>query len=165
MIGANNLLEIFDILIKNESFCKLVSFGEDAFQREEELVERLNHANEMKKIIAFTPQHPTLLQDQNTIRVCLYKGSAKIEYRDIANIQDLVFIDLYVPLKLVQTDLRIYLIENKIINLLDNQSIGTLGELSLVESYCEKIPKVQGYATMSITFKKSNGRTNYGRNR
>lgn len=161
MITTNNLKDIFNTLIGDETFCRLTAYESDPMGIDKsDIVNSVGHRDLMKDIIRFSPQIDDL-EDIDRARVCLYKGYTKI--RGISSVvrQEAIIMDLYVPHRLVREDFRIYQIENKVVALLDKMRIG-IGCLDYSEGFFIQLPPISGYSQYKMTFVMVEGRSRLG---
>jgi hypothetical protein len=70
-----------------------------------------------------------------------------------------VEIDLYVPHELVRVDMRIYLLENKLVGLLDGFKMSGFGAMEYVDGQFIPAPNVMGYSYYKMLFAMKQGRT------
>lgn len=125
------IINIFEELISDDLFCRLIYCGEDLFFIKEKVAidkydsndERTKKVNMMKENIKFIPQTSDL-QTNKTCRINMYYSTSNLR-NGLSVIRDeFIYIDIYCPFKLANEEFRIYDIEEKIKNILDDKKIG-----------------------------------------
>lgn len=158
MLSAKNINELFERLIADETFCRLVAYNENPLSEDKaDIVNSTEWKTLMKDIIRFSPQINDIEQEQR-VRMCLYKNFTKMSLNQTAVRNESIEIDLYVPHKLVRADMRSYLVESKIVDLLENYGITSIGFLDYVDGFFVPIPPISGYSLYKMMFTMKQGR-------
>ena len=151
MVTGKELKEIADKLKNDESFCRLAYYGENPFDDNKQDVIGLDNYKEiMDDIIRYAPQLPDV-ENMEQSRICLFKHYTKLNSGMEAIRYESVQIDLYVPHRLMNEELRVYELENKIVNLIDGMNVG-VGTLDYVDGRFVVITNVSGYVQFSMIF-------------
>jgi hypothetical protein len=163
MLTEQYLDVVYNKLIADESFCRLVYYGNNPFGEDKDDITMMsNHKDIMENSIRFSPGLDDL-QENEVVRVCLYKEYTKLRVDTSAVRLETLQFDIFVPHRLVREDKRVYKIENKIASLIDGMPLG-IGYLDYVNGSFVKIPNVSGYAMYKMTFSMEEGRRiSYGK--
>jgi hypothetical protein len=151
MLTGKELKEIANKLKQDESFCRLAHYGNDPFGEYREDITTLdNHDEIMNKIIQYAPQIPDVDADEET-RINIFKHYTRLKAEYEVMSYESVQIDIYVPHRLMNEELRIYDLENKICSLIEGMPIG-VGNLSYTDGRFVTITNVSGYVQYSMIF-------------
>jgi hypothetical protein len=157
MITEKEIEDIYNALIDDESFCRLLYYGEDPFEENKPDIKTNEKYKEiMESIIWLSPQRDDLEKNER-VRMCLYKHYSKINIANSPVRYETIQFEIYVPHRLMKKDKRIYQLENKIVNLIDHFKIGT-GNLDYVNGNFVTITNVTGYSQYSMSFLVAEGR-------
>jgi hypothetical protein len=160
MITKQNLLTIKEILINDESFCRLAYYGDNAMDVNlDDITTSLDKDSKMNEILWFSPQVEDLVEKEQT-RIMIYKSVTKLKSINSAKRNEVIRIDLFVPHRLQRNELRIYDLENAIVNLLDNKFIRGLNNLSYSDGRFLDSP-VKGFSLYRMIFEMEQGRDNF----
>jgi hypothetical protein len=153
MLTEQNLKNVFDILTNDESFCRLVFYGEEPFSENKTDVTSLDNYKDlfMDNYIFFSPQIEDL-GSLDTVRICLFKDYTKLRNLSTVVRHEAIQFDIYVPHRLQKLDMRIYKLENKIANLLDKMPMN-IGYLDYIDGSAIPLPPIQGYALYRMVFR------------
>jgi hypothetical protein len=160
MVTSQNIKEIFDKLTQNETFCRLVAYGDNPLGSDKsDIVGSDGWQDLMRDIIRFSPQISDLETEERT-RICLYKTYTKLKglQRSAVIRQGMIQIDIYVPNRLVKEDFRVYSIEDSIVGILDGSTITGVSPLDYSEGYFTALPPISGYAVYKMMFTIEEGR-------
>lgn len=157
MLTEQHLDDIYNKLIYDESFCRLVYYSDNPFGEDKSDITAMgNHKELMEDAIRFAPEMDNL-EESETVRICLYKEFTKLRTNPSAVRLETLQFDIYVPHNLVRKDKRVYKLENKIVGLIDGMPLG-IGYIDYVNGTFVRIPNVAGYAMYRMTFAMEEGR-------
>lgn len=161
MITKQNLLIIKDILINDESFCRLAYYGDNAMDVSlDDISTSPDRDVKMNEILWFSPQIDDLVEKEQT-RIMIYKSVTKLKKINDVKRSESIRIDLFVPHRLQRNELRIYDLENSIVNLLDNKFIRGLENLSYSDGRFIDSP-IKDYSLYRMIFEMEQGRDGFG---
>lgn len=159
MLAKSHIEQIYNKLIQNDTFCRLMIYDIDPLDpNKEDLVGKDSTLSMLKEVINFTSQSSEMFV-KATSRLFIYKGY--LRYRDGTQTfaKDPVIISIFVPNRLVQQDFRIYSIENAIINVLDGMHLDdAVGYLEFTQSSPIVLQPITGYTQYDLTFTTYQGR-------
>jgi hypothetical protein len=157
MITKQHLFTIYNILLNDESFCRLSYYGENPMDVDlDDISTSEDKEKKMKEVIWFSPQIEDLTNSEQS-RILIYKSFTKLKNTSSVVRDELIRIDLFVPHRFVRDDFRIYDLENTISRLLDDEYIRGLGNLSYTDGRFLDSP-VTGFALYRMVFSTKQGR-------
>lgn len=158
MINKENLTKVFNLLSNDETLCRLLIYKDNPLSETyDDIVGSDEHLNLINNIIKFYPQFIDI-DDTEKCRMALYKGSTRSIDDVPALKRDLIQIDVYIPTRFTDMDMRIYDVEERILALLDNKRIDEFSKLKCTSCIFVSMPSITGYTVYKISFDKVESR-------
>jgi hypothetical protein len=151
MLTGSDLKNIANKLKQDEEFCRLAYYGNEPFgEFRDDIVGTENHKEIMDKIIRYAPQLPDVDPNEES-RINIFKHYTKLKSEVDFVRYESIQIDLFVPHRIMNEELRVYGLENKICDLIEGMEVG-IGKLDYVDGRFITITNVSGYVQFTMIF-------------
>lgn len=154
MIGVEELNKIKSLLLNDERLCRLLVHKNNPMDvNNDDVVGNPKYEKVLSDIFKFQPQYVDLITEE-MCRIAIYKGRVnKILHSDILR-NETIQIDLMIPTRLNDLDLRVYQIEERILELLDDKRISEFSKIVCNAALFMSAPSITEYSIYKMSFDK-----------
>lgn len=155
MIGVKELKKIREMFLGDETLCRLlVHMDKDPLSEDrDDVVGNSKYDRKLSKIFKFQPQFMDL-ESEELCRVAIYKGKLDGVSQNGILTKETISVDIMIPTRLNDLDLRVYQIENRILELLDEKQINQFEKVVCTASLFSYAPSISGYCVYRMSFDK-----------
>lgn len=159
--SVKGVKEVFDNLVKDEVFCRLLMYGNDALNLDkEDITSLIDYEKTVKERIKFSQQIEDL-EEMEVVRMFIFRSTSRLREGNSVIRENNIQIDLFVPHRLVDEEERIYTLQDSVEGILDNSTLG-ISKLNYVDGHFVMSP-IKGFSAFRMIFAMKEGRGTNGR--